>query len=182
MGKQTGRKRNDEQMKADEVFITELYLKGYSYRKIADAIKNDKEKSYTISYVSVGKVVKKIVAQWKEESKDNIEDWVNLELQKIANLEQQYWEQWEESKISYKRKSTKEGRNSLGPYKEKREDEVKMIGDPRYLQGVERCIQKRCDLLGLDKPKELNITTPLEMTTFSYKKHPLLENNIEENN
>ena len=168
-------KRTKPQIEKDEILISNLYLKGYSYRAIAKVFKEDKDRKYSLSHVQIGEDIKRMLSEWKADRETNIDEWVNIELEKIAKLEQEYWEAWEKSKTDYTKVKHKTGRNYLGESEEKTIEESIMLGDPRFLAGIERCIQKRCDLLGLDKPKELTIKTALDMTQFTFESHPMLQ-------
>ena len=167
-------KRTIGEIEKDEIVISNLYLKGYSYRAIAKVLREDTERTYSLSHVQIGEDIKKMLSEWKTVREENIEEWVGIELEKIATLEVEYWEAWEKSKEDYEKRRTKSGTNYLGASEEESLESMKMYGDPRFLAGIERCIQKRCDLLGLDKPKELTIKTALDMTQFSFESHPLM--------
>jgi hypothetical protein len=45
-------------------------------------------------------------------------------------------------------------------HQKKTEREVESYGEPRFLQGVMTCINKRCDILGLNAPMKIAETTP----------------------
>ena len=52
-------------------------------------------------------------------------------------------------------------------HQEKSTRTEKPVGDPRFLMGIQWCINKRCELMGLDAPKsskqtnyEVNASTP----------------------
>lgn len=168
-------KRTPQEIKRDDVFISEMYLKGYSYRQIATLIEKDKTRNYTLSHVQIGDDVKRMINDWREEQSSNIDNYVAHELQKIAYLEQQYHAAWEKSIKNFTRIKTKTANNYLGPSEEETQEEMVQYGDPRFLQGIERCIQKRCDLLGLDKPKTINIKTSMDVTNFTFESHPALK-------
>lgn len=83
------------------------------------------------------------------------------ELAKIDLLEQTYWDAWFKSlepiKKSTKKMSGKvdkaKGATGQLPSTFDTTDVVEQrLGDPRYLDGIQKCIQKRCELLGLDAP------------------------------
>jgi hypothetical protein len=41
------------------------------------------------------------------------------------------------------------------------------VGDPRFLQGILNCIERRCALLGLDKPRLVNLNVDGTIETFT---------------
>jgi hypothetical protein len=80
----------------------------------------------------------------------------SIELEKLNILERTYWEAWEKSQTDTtisqtKKKGSPKSVDSI----EKIENERYSTGDPRYLQGIERCIEQRCKILGLNAPKEI---------------------------
>lgn len=168
-------KRNEYEIQKDDKLISELYLKGYSYRKIAEIIAADTSREYTLSHVQIGHDVKRMLASWKEAREANIDEWVTGELEKLAKLEQTYWEAWEKTVKDWTKVSVKNGDKGGQKFSEDTMTDVKMFGDPRYLQGIERCIQKRCELLGLDAPKEIHVKTNIENTHFVLNEHPQLK-------
>ena len=168
-------KRNTTEIKRDDIIISELYLKGYSYRQIATKAFSDKNAAYTLSHTQIGTDMKRMLLDWREERDGNVDEWVNAQLIKLDLLEQTYWTSFEKSVKAFTRTKTKTGSNSFGTIDETSMEDMLMLGDPRYLQGVERCIQKRCDLLGLDKPKEISVKTNLDATTFTFEEHPALK-------
>ena len=89
------------------------------------------------------------------------------EVAKIDQLEIAYWEAWE---ISKKEKESVEavqtddprvgkGTGSKNAGKRTKITKKKEMRDPNavYLQGIERCIDKRMRILGLDAPKTVNV-------------------------
>lgn len=169
------RKRNEYEIQKDDKLISELYLKGYSYRKIAEKINSDTSRPYTLSFQTIGEDVKRMLKAWKEARDANIDEWVTGELEKLAKLEQTYWEAWEKTVKDWTRMAVKKGDKGGVPFAEDTMTDVKMFGDPRYLQGIERCIQKRCELLGLDAPKEIHVKTNIEHTMYRLNEHPVLQ-------
>ena len=95
------------------------------------------------------------------------------ELAKIDNLETEYWTAWEKSKEDYKQKSTKaKGTGEVAITLEKTTKEVIVYGDPRFLAGIQWCISKRCDIIGIDAPKQ---TTMKIVDEFANKTEEELE-------
>jgi len=142
--------------------VIDYYLEGKDYREIARIV-SDKRK-YNISHQTVGVDIKLILNQWKSQREDKIELYITIELAKIDKLECTYWEAWDKSKQDHQQKAAKivkrASKSEIGGILSHEETSVKHqteFGDPRFLQGIERCIQKRIDLLGLEAAKTLNI-------------------------
>lgn len=162
--------------------ICELWLKGYSYMYIRDALAAVK---LIVSVATIGTYVKELLDDWKSERVSAIEEQKQLELMRIAKLEQTYWDAWERSiGITVSRNvngwesdidtsKLKVGINNIGLNQETNTvvtgntakakagrankkyvnfSESVSLGDVRFLMGIERCIDKRCKICGLDAP------------------------------
>jgi hypothetical protein len=160
-------KRSPGQKSKDRLEIIEHYLTGKHYRDIAKIISS--ERNYSISHATVGTDVKIILNEYKKTREDKFELYLTIELAKIDKIECEYWEAWEKSKVNFKQESGKNGYTLRGNYEEESFKEIVEYGDPRFLQGIERCVQKRIDLLGLEAAKTLNIKTVSETTVFRVK-------------
>lgn len=173
-------KKMTAQMQIDVIdMITSLYLKGNSYRVIANKIKE--ELGQTISFVMVGNYVNKMLEEWKQQRVSKIDDMKTIELSRIANLENTYWQGWERSLAGSKRTSDKQKakprrtRDVNGvltetmsvEQAEKSSYTEETFGDPRFLDGIKWCIQMRCKILGVEAPIEFkgNITSTVKRTT-----------------
>jgi hypothetical protein len=80
------------------------------------------------------------------------------ELAKIDNLELTYWQAWQRSTENKEVESTKVIESGKGEDRKPERLEAAtrsegQAGDPRFLQGVQWCIERRCKLLGLDEPE-----------------------------
>ena len=121
-------KRSEEQRIYDIRFCSDLFLRGYSYREIADALNRDlsaRGMGYTITFQMVYYDLQQCLIEWKRERLDNIDEYVTQELRKLDKMEQQAWEAWEASKTGKMR--TKEKTNKGRPIKTDAED-----ADPEY--------------------------------------------------
>ena len=77
------------------------------------------------------------------------------ELEKIDHAERAYWLGWERSQ---KTRTIIQAEHTTGEHfgrKRSRRREGQ-VGDPRFLDGVLRCIAQRCDILGLSTATETN--------------------------
>jgi len=169
-------KRTEVDKEKDRSMIMQLYIEGLNYRDISILVSEARD--YSISYTTVGEDIKRCLEDWKAKRDDKVELYITIELAKIDALEREYWEAWKKSKNNYEQKSAKiirnKGGKEIGGTIDKEETSVKQLvefGDPRFLQGIERCIQKRIDLLGLDAAKNLNVNYKdvSETTVFKVK-------------
>ena len=121
-------KRTEEQRAYDIAYCSNLFLRGYTYREITEALNrdlSDRGVGYTITLSMVYYDLQQTLIEWKRERLDNIDDYVTQELRKLDAMEVQAWEAWEASKTGKMR--TKEKTNKGRPIKTDAED-----SDPEY--------------------------------------------------
>lgn len=134
--------------------IAEMYLKGKYQSEIASELGT--------TQATVSRNLKAIREEWLKSALVNFNEAVAKELAKVDNLERVYWESWERSLEPFKSKTVKAKGNPRTEEELKANAEQTLKtedrnGDPRYLQGVQWCIEKRCKLLGLDAPDRVQI-------------------------
>ncbi|OPZ76108.1 MAG: hypothetical protein BWY79_01776 [Actinobacteria bacterium ADurb.Bin444] len=118
--------------------------------------------------------MKHLHGEWLKQATENIATLKARELAKVDGLERTYWAAWERSCREAKRKSLKtEGtitREITDPDGSTRfvqqvpAEQVltteERVGDKRYLEGVQWCIDRRCKILGVDAPLKVAPTAP----------------------
>lgn len=148
-----GYRRTPEQRENDLVFCTDLFLRGYSYRQIADLLNQHNAKmglDYAIvPPMRVYKDLKQLLINWKREHEENIDLYITKELSKLDKIEAELWDAWERSK---KRIVSKIRQSGL-----KTERSETFAGNPRYLDLVLSVQQRRAKLLGLDAPVKVDL-------------------------
>lgn len=170
-GRAWGRhKRTEAEMERDLVIVTDYYLQGYKLSEIAVKLKEKTKSDYTLSHVTIFHDVKEVVRRWRETALEDINDLKISELKRINSLEKLYHEAYERS---CKLRTTKETQsrpirtggaeltiNSEGNLEVGDEQQTDLIfsektkteqpvGDPRFLDGILKCIDQRCKILGL---------------------------------
>src|SRR5262249_16220414 len=80
------------------------------------------------------------------------------ELARIDRLEREYWSAWEASKKERQTSTTEQTTDAEGEKLKAGIRKVEQTGEPRYLAGVERCIEQRVKSLGLNAPTETRLT------------------------
>lgn len=148
-----GYRRTPEQRENDLVFCTDLFLRGYSYRQIADLL-NQRNAKMGLNYaivppMRVYKDLKQLLINWKREHEENIDLYITKELSKLDKIEAELWDAWERSK---KRIVSKIRQSGL-----KTERSETFAGNPRYLDLVLSVQQRRAKLLGLDAPVKVDL-------------------------
>jgi len=143
------RKRSRVQIENDRILITQYYLQGKTHEEIAEIMQ--------ISRVMVTYEVRRIRQQFRESITERGNEIIARELAKLDLLEREYWKAWEKSKAP--KVKTKSEKTESGDKAEQSGMIVKeeVTGDPRYLAGVQWCVDRRCELLGLDAPKRMSV-------------------------
>lgn len=147
-------KRTYSQRIADLQVIGDLYCKGKSQHDIATEM--------NLSQQQISYDLKEVHARWLKTAVKQFDVWVADELAKVDHLEREAWAAWERSR-GERREITVEGAPAEGggitPRKAKRMT-YERDGDPRFLEKVQWCIERRAKLLGLDKPEKHAFTDP----------------------
>lgn len=155
--KKTGPKRTPFQHERDLVLIAELYLRGRRQVDIAEQV------NCQVEYVAVGLTVtqsqishdiKKLHDRWVKKSMDSIDNVKARELARLDELELEYWESWQQSKKKQIVMVNGQALKVDGEYIYENP-----VGEPRFLQGVERIIEQRRKVFGLDAPARTDLTT-----------------------
>ena len=158
-------RRTDLQIARDRKEESRLYLLGYSQAAIAEKL--------NLNISTVRRDLGMIEKAWSESGVMNLNEMRLRELARIDVLEFEYWSEWEKSKEPLKTKTAKQTKRAGGSSKNGKSgaDDIEetaglvdvestalvrteeRLGNPAYLAGVERCIEKRCRLLGLNAPE-----------------------------
>lgn len=88
-----------------------------------------------ISQEQVSYDLRAVAREWQRQAVADVDAARGAELAKLAQLEAEYWDAW--------RTQTDK-------------DESRR---PAYLDGVLKCIERRCKLLGIDAPQKLDVTS-----------------------
>lgn len=150
-------------VEAHLVTVAEMYLSGKSQTAIAAEI--------NVNQSTVSRYIKRLQDRWRAASAELIDDRKARELAKIDRLEREYLEAWEKSKLDgetkIRRKKTINLRGELadGVHLEIPAEEREFslttrgqTGDPRYLQGVQWCVETRLKIMGGYAPVKVDVT------------------------
>ncbi|MDD5343439.1 MAG: sigma factor-like helix-turn-helix DNA-binding protein [Smithella sp.] len=148
--------RSKAQAERDRQLISKYYLEGMTQWEI--------KKKMGISQATVSRDIAILIRYWRLSQLQNIDSAKQIELAKINKLEIEYWNSWDRSKEEFKKKSLKQRviAESKQPIEINSATEDRN-GDPRYLAGVQWCITKRCEILGINAAikTETNLTGTL---------------------
>lgn len=148
-------KRSKLQREQDLVLEAEMYLQGKTLLEIGQRV--------GVSYVQVHKDLNEVRRRWRETSVRDFDAIRDEQLAKLDKLEATYWDGWARS-IAVKKKESSERRTGTGesgrPVEINKAQIVReeRVGDPRFLDGVQRVIERRCKLMGLDAPEKIEHT------------------------
>ncbi len=158
--------------------IAELYKRGYSLRKITEEVKrrlNIPKLAVSTTYNDVQTLLK----EWRESRIENIDQALQLELERIDDTTAELWEQWDKSKEEAQKTTTRSGRIKGKGGSGIETDAVSGsrtnvggLGNPAYITEIRQQLIERRKLLGLYAPEARQVKgevtvhrPPCEMST-----------------
>lgn len=114
-----------------------------------------------ISRATVSRDLTHLYKEWQESSLVDIDASKAQELAKVDRLEREYWVAWVhscEDAETIRQEGSKTEAGTVKPDKIVKTAKGQ-AGDPRFLAGVQWCITKRCEILGLDAAIKQDITS-----------------------
>ncbi len=141
-------KRNRIEREQALAQVAEMYLHGRTQASIGQEL--------GVSQQQVSYDLKILQGRWQKSAMMNMEAVKARELAKVDTLEREYWQAWEASKGEQQRSVIEKSANADIPararvWKENRN------GDPRFLDGIQWCIERRCKILGIDAPTKVDM-------------------------
>ncbi len=154
----TGKRRSGSQIARDRRRIADMYLEGRLQVDIAQEL--------GLSTPTISRDIAALQAEWLSSALYDFNEAKAREIAKIDRLEREYWIAWERSCEDAETETSK----SAVVGDKKRAEATKttkgQAGDPRFLSGVQWCIERRCKLLGIDAPLK-GILGNFDMTALS---------------
>lgn len=152
------------------VIVAELYKKGWSIRAIAEEVRA--RLNCSCSARTIWNDVNDLLAEWRKVRIQDVDDRLQLELERIDDAVRELWTQWEKSKEDWVREhNTKVGipsEESGEIQTVKRMNDttnVVGLGNPAYMAEIRQQLAERRKLLGLYAATRSEITgkngTPL---------------------
>ena len=161
-------KRTVFQRENDLRDIADWYLRGWTQQQIADTLNADPERDYILSRVSITNDLKEIKSRWLTSSLRDFDEARAQELAKIDRLEIEYLDAWQRSCADAETETKRQRQAGEGNEVKEMTKVVKgQAGDPRFLQGVQWCIERRCKILGIDAPSKTDLTSDGKAVTFN---------------
>jgi hypothetical protein len=140
----------------------------------------------TYSLQTVYRDVQFLLKEWRECRISDIDQAIQLELERIDDAVRELWEQWDKSRLDYKKTSSKKkgapvedkkaGTNAVKTYqREETEIEVVCLGDVSYIAEIRAQLVERRKLLGLYAPERKDITvTDFDISTLTDEQRRVL--------
>lgn len=151
--------------------IAQRYYQGVSQVEIAEEL--------NIEQPTVSRYLAKTREKWSKENIQKIDEIKQGELAKIDILELEYWSAWKRSCLNAEKETIKaiqagkkeEGKESTPDRYEKQKTTEGQSGDPRFLDGIQKCIVQRCKILGVEAPekKEFDLKQPPQIIVRNQK-------------
>jgi hypothetical protein len=133
--------------------VAELFLRGVKRQgELARRLGVDRS--------TVSRDLKALNARWKEAAVRDLDAAKGQELEHIDQLLREYWDAWEKSKKGQETTTTEQTTGGDGERVRAAIRKEEQHGDPRYLAGVQWCIEQRARILGLNAPQKIAPTTP----------------------
>lgn len=155
--RQERQSRSASQIERDNLLVSNFYLQGLNQGDIATKV--------GIDQTTVSRTLKTLQAKWAEKSVMNIDARKRVELERIDLVEREAWQAWERSKGDKTEQLTRS--KALPSVKDPSKLEVQPVtdiqqrkwvteGNPKYLNVIMECVERRCKILGIDAPIKIS--------------------------
>lgn len=147
-----GKQRSRAQIERDRRRIADLYLQGWLQVDIAEEL--------GVTTATVSRDLTQLHDEWQHSSLMDFNEARSQELARIDRLEREYWLAWArslEDSETLVQEGVMDATRQLLPKKVVKTAKGS-VGDARFLAGVQWCIAKRCEILGLDAMAKAEIT------------------------
>jgi len=155
-----GRRRGTSELIRDRRRIADLYLQGQTQIFIAEEL--------GVGQATVSRDLKAIQKSWMAATLIDFNEAKARELAKVDRLEREYWAAWVRSTEDQETNTQRAVDTGEGQRKEATRTIRGQAGDPRFLMGIQWCIDKRCKLLSLDSADKLLVTWKEEAAAEGY--------------
>ena len=154
----TRNKRTAIQIEQDRDFIARHYLRGVPHTKIADTLVVELKRDYILTRQQIEYDIKAIKDSIRKNYEGQFTEMVFEQLRKIDELEAEAWAAWEASKKARKKTTVITKKNQVEqkpgesePPKDPQDviiESADQIGDVRYFEKIQWCVEVRLKLLG----------------------------------
>ncbi len=135
-------------------------LRGHTYKDVASLVG-------VKSTQTVWASIQRCLAYWQEKMFENINKYVAMEIATTLSVQAEAFAAWERSKLPAETERTTKAAfpdSEDNPWllvdTESQHTVKGQAGDPRFLAIIDKCIERRCKILGLEAPQRLALTDP----------------------
>ena len=147
--------------------VAALYLQGRTQWEIARTVQR--------SQGTICTDLKAIEAEWLRSAVMDVNARKARELAKVDRVEREAYRGWRRSLKNAEKTRKKAIDAGDGQRKEAETISEGQAGDPRFLQIVMSCIERRCKLLGADAPQKKELSGHVDFSRYSEADLDLLE-------
>lgn len=104
-----------------------------------------------------------IRAEWLKSSIRDFDALKSEQLAKIDQIEIESWQAWERSK-AVREITVTEATEGARPGRKAVMRKEAQVGDPRFLERILKCVEQRCQLLGLNAPQKVDLRLVIQQT------------------
>jgi hypothetical protein len=148
-------KRSRAERENDLVIVADMYIRGKTQAQMLEHLGDIRDYSLTQQQISYD--IKAIHKRWLDSSLVDYDQVKARELARIDRLEQEYWDAWirslQDKEVSVAAKTT--GKETTSKTELRREGQA---GNPRFLDGVMKCIEQRLKIFGLYAPTQIDVS------------------------
>lgn len=138
--------------------VARMYLSARTQAEIAATL--------GINQATVSRDLKALQQQWQANALQSIDKIKAKELASIDRLEREYWDSWIASREAKETTTSEQSTVASGQRIKAAIRTEQRDGDPRYLEGVRWCINKRCEIMGLNAMiKQMNLAIDVSKMT-----------------
>jgi len=129
--------------------VAELYLAGHTQVEIAH--------KWRVTQATISYDLKYIQAEWLKSAMLDFDRLKARELARIDRLEREYWRAWYESRGAHEKTVTMRTEGQ-GAYTKAQVEREELAGDPRFLGGVQWCVEQRLKIFGVYTATRIDMT------------------------
>ena len=154
--------RSEGEIIRDEIIIANMLFQGARLSDMPAILQERTGAEYALAVNTISETIRNLSKRWQEKALIKVDEIKNRELIKLDALEDEYWRAWhrscmpkEDLEIVMQRATDINDLPILTAPMVETQNRIKKYtrdGAAKYLEGVERCIDKRCKLLGLYAP------------------------------
>jgi hypothetical protein len=126
-----------------------MYLQGKLQAEIAEEL--------GLSQSTISNDLASLHQEWIKTAVSNFDEVKARELARIDQLEREYWQAWQRSLKNEETAIQKQIETAAGLRKEAMKKARGQAGDPRFLDGIQWCIEQRLKIFGIYEATKLKI-------------------------